>query len=117
MTYHGTDVGVLRIPSLLVAADAVVRANLDAEGLFRVGGAASSHQKILKQIDGKGDPEFVATTQDWTGLVKAFIRDLPEPLLTYRFYPAFIAAARLTDAEERTRVWGSFLCVFSHNFS
>jgi hypothetical protein len=101
--HHGTDIGVLRIPSLLVAADAVVRGDLDAEGLFRVGGSASSHQKILKQIGGKGDPEFVPTTQDWTGLVKSFIRDLPEPVLTYRFYPAFIAAARLTEHEERTR--------------
>ena len=43
------------------------------------------------------------STQDWTGLVKTFFRDLPEPLLTYRFYASFIAAAKLPDHDDKVR--------------
>lgn len=102
--HHGTQVGMLKIPSLIVAAEAKIRADLGAEGLFRVGGAASKMQQMTEALRvGTTLTEDDASTQDWTGLVKTFFRDLPEPLLTYRFYNAFISAAKLPDHDDKVR--------------
>ncbi len=38
---------------------------------------------------------------DVAGLLKQFLRDLPEPLLTYRLYMPFIQAYQLTDPQQR----------------
>lgn len=41
---------MLKIPSLIVAAEAKIRADLGAEGLFRVGGAASKMQQMTEAL-------------------------------------------------------------------
>eukprot|EP00729_Bicosta_minor_P000790 gene790-15135_t len=90
--HHGTQVGMLKIPSLIVAAEAKIRADLGAEGLFRVGGAASKMQQMTEALR-----VGTTLTEDDVGM------DLPEPLLTYRFYNAFISAAKLPDHDDKVR--------------
>ena len=34
-------------------------------------------------------------------VVKQFLRDLPEPLVTFRAYPEFLQATEIGDAQER----------------
>jgi hypothetical protein len=54
---------------------------------------------VKAKIDGGGD--FHATVHDATGLLKLFLRELPDPLLTSQFYHPFVRAYKLPGAQQR----------------
>ncbi|XP_050390055.2 rho GTPase-activating protein 44 isoform X5 [Patella vulgata] len=70
---------------------------MDEEGLFRIGGASSKLKKLKACFDAnivdmeefRHDPHTVA------GALKQYLRELPEPLLTYQLYSDFMEAASL----------------------
>eukprot|EP00002_Diphylleia_rotans_P035442 TRINITY_DN772_c0_g1_i2.p1 TRINITY_DN772_c0_g1~~TRINITY_DN772_c0_g1_i2.p1 ORF type:complete len:629 (+),score=137.90 TRINITY_DN772_c0_g1_i2:49-1935(+) len=74
---------------------------LQEEGIFRLSGARSQIERIKNDVDrGRsldvdeiGDPHVVA------GLLKMFLRELPEPLITFELYQTFISA-RAYEGEE-----------------
>ncbi len=41
---------------------------------------------------------------DIAGLLKTFLRQLPDPLLTYRFYDAFVQASHVSDDAVRLKI-------------
>lgn len=98
---YGVRRGRLLVPRILVEADAVIRRDLSAEGLFRVSGSATKLKELLGAINYGETVD--GSTQDWTGLVKTFLRELPEPLLTVRLYSAFVQAAQLNNLRNRIR--------------
>lgn len=84
--------------------------HLDEEGLFRISGSSSKLKRLrtlfnmnagarfppadlLAQLE--HDPHSVA------GCLKNYLRELPEPLLSYALYQPMLAAARLTDQSAR----------------
>ena len=86
--------------------DVIESRGLDDQGLYRVGGVASKVTKLVhtalecrkKDEAGELSLEFELNCDDWeirtiTSALKHFFRNLPEPLMTYRFHTAFIAAA------------------------
>jgi hypothetical protein len=86
--HHGVLVGSLRVPAVIKDAASIIRGGLTEVGLFRVGGSASTAQALRAACDaGKGVTSVEnATTHDMASIIKAFLRELPEPLLTYRLY-------------------------------
>lgn len=72
---------------------------MDEEGLFRIGGSASKIKKMKSAFDAgvaylvedDRDPHNVA------GVLKSYLRSLPEPLLTYELYNEWMEAARMPD--------------------
>ncbi|XP_056679661.1 rho GTPase-activating protein 28 isoform X2 [Monodelphis domestica] len=68
---------------------------LETEGILRVPGSASRVKNLRQELESK----FYEDTFDWdqvrnndaAGLLKMFIRDLPSPLFTVEYLPAFIA--------------------------
>eukprot|EP01137_Pigoraptor_chileana_P017403 Opistho-2@75422 len=85
--------------------DYISRRAMDMEGIFRLSGAASQIQKYKEKFD-KGekvdleecnDPHVVA------GLFKLFLREMPEPLLTFSLFDVFVAAQSAPDLTERAR--------------
>ncbi|CAI8013575.1 Rho GTPase-activating protein 44 [Geodia barretti] len=70
---------------------------LDTEGLFRIAGSATkvkflknsfnAHQRNAKDHD----PHTVA------GCLKRYLRELPEPILTYELYAEFMSSVQLAD--------------------
>nr|XP_020830655.1 rho GTPase-activating protein 28 isoform X4 [Phascolarctos cinereus]XP_020830656.1 rho GTPase-activating protein 28 isoform X4 [Phascolarctos cinereus]XP_020830657.1 rho GTPase-activating protein 28 isoform X4 [Phascolarctos cinereus]XP_020830658.1 rho GTPase-activating protein 28 isoform X4 [Phascolarctos cinereus]XP_020830659.1 rho GTPase-activating protein 28 isoform X4 [Phascolarctos cinereus] len=68
---------------------------LETEGILRVPGSASRVKNLRQELESK----FYDDTFDWdqvrnndaAGLLKMFIRDLPSPLFTVEYLPAFIA--------------------------
>ncbi|XP_072460366.1 rho GTPase-activating protein 28 isoform X2 [Notamacropus eugenii] len=68
---------------------------LETEGILRVPGSASRVKNLHQELESK----FYEDTFDWdqvrnndaAGLLKMFIRDLPSPLFTVEYLPAFIA--------------------------
>ncbi|XP_075069427.1 rho GTPase-activating protein 28 isoform X1 [Mixophyes fleayi] len=68
---------------------------LETEGILRVPGSASRVKSLREELESK----FYDNTFDWkkvrsndaAGLLKMFIRELPSPLFTMEYLPAFIA--------------------------
>jgi hypothetical protein len=81
------------IPTFVETAIKVIREKgIDQEGIFRI---SSDHQKLkllMAKID-RGLPVDYNETDIHavTALLKRYLRDLPEPLLTYELYTCFLA--------------------------
>lgn len=79
---------------------------LDDQGLYRVGGVASKVNKLIQaaldskklESDGSAALSFDINVEEWeirtvTSALKQYFRNLQEPLMTFRYHIAFIAAA------------------------
>ena len=70
---------------------------LQAEGIFRLSGRATQIDKLRTQLD-QGKKVFFSEDMDVHSvatLFKQWLRELPEPLLTWRLYKDFIGATRI----------------------
>ncbi|XP_014481343.1 PREDICTED: rho GTPase-activating protein 44-like isoform X2 [Dinoponera quadriceps] len=85
----------------------LLRLGMEEEGLFRIAGAASKSRRIKLSLDAccltlpraleYKDPHVIA------GALKSYLRELPEPLLTYKLYPEWMAAAKIAHSDARLR--------------
>ena len=73
---------------------------LEDQGLYRLVGVSSKVSKLLAQgLDRrKADKLALEDPMEWevktiTSAIKQYLRNLPEPLCTYKLHSAFIAAA------------------------
>ncbi|KAL0261824.1 Rho GTPase-activating protein [Diplodia seriata] len=77
---------------------------LETEGIYRVPGT-NSHIMSMKQmfdhdsssVDFRNPEAFYHDVNSVAGLLKQFLRDLPDPLLTTAHYEEFIEAAKIDD--------------------
>ncbi|KAJ9286303.1 hypothetical protein DTO021C3_6196 [Paecilomyces variotii] len=81
---------------------------LDVEGIYRLSGSANhiNHMKALfdndsTQVDFTNPDSFHHDVNSVAGLLKQFLRELPEPLFTTAYYSDFINAARIDDDIQR----------------
>lgn len=80
---------------------------MEEEGLFRVAGGSSKVRHMKMSFDAccltlptaleYRDPHVIA------GALKSYLRDLPEPLMTYALYDEWVAAARIQSSSEARR--------------
>ncbi|XP_076147130.1 rho GTPase-activating protein 28 isoform X2 [Alosa pseudoharengus] len=78
---------------------------LQTEGILRVPGSASRVKQLRQELESK----FYADGFDWeqvrhndaAGLLKMFIRELPQPLLTLQHLPAFSAAQNISSPKHQ----------------
>ncbi|KAF9005924.1 hypothetical protein BDQ17DRAFT_1352402 [Cyathus striatus] len=102
----GTTAATMRIPSFI---DDVISAmktmDMSVEGIFRKNGNIRRLKDLTDAID--RDPSSVDLTQDnpvqLAALLKKFLRDLPDPLMTFKLHRLFIAAQNLSPDEDRKR--------------
>ncbi|EGG22013.1 RhoGAP domain-containing protein [Cavenderia fasciculata] len=92
------------IPDVLVLTTKYIEERgLSEQGLFRVSGNAAEINKIRSLLD-KGetfDFSTASTPHVVTGILKHYLRELPEPLFTFGFYDALIASYGVTDPTSR----------------
>ncbi|KAM4796038.1 rho GTPase-activating protein 9 [Rhinophrynus dorsalis] len=103
--------------------EAVDERGLDADGIYRVNGNLATIQKLRFIVDRERAvttdgrylfPEKLSqeekldlNSSEWedihviTGALKMFFRELPEPLIPYSFFDAFVSAVQIQDIEER----------------
>ncbi|KYR00663.1 pleckstrin (PH) domain-containing protein [Tieghemostelium lacteum] len=77
---------------------------LNEEGIFRVPGNGSLIQEIKKQYDdGKANLSQYQNSDIHTiaGLLKLYLRELPEPLFIWRYYSTFIKVIKNQDALQK----------------
>lgn len=77
---------------------------LDHEGIYRISGNAHQVQELKTQFDQNAfsvdfrNPEsFYHDVNNPANLLKLFLRELPDPLLTSEHYSALLDAARIPD--------------------
>lgn len=92
--------------------------NVTEEGIFRKSGSLKKQQDLMERVD-KGDDlsledgEF--TTHECASVLKTFLSNLPEPLVTNSCYPAHLQVAYLagdsdTGQESRDVIEKQILC-------
>ncbi|KAI8323889.1 RhoGAP-domain-containing protein, partial [Martensiomyces pterosporus] len=84
----------------------IERRGLEEVGIYRVSGAAADVSRLRQLFN--VDPDAVDLSADEfydinvvSGVTKQFLRELPEPLMTYNLYEGFVNAASIDDYDER----------------
>ncbi|XP_056152935.1 rho GTPase-activating protein 17a [Lampris incognitus] len=73
------------------------------EGLFRIAAGASKLKKLKAALDCSTSQleEFYFDPHAVAGALKSYLRELPEPLMTYQFYDEWIQASSVSDPDKR----------------
>ncbi|XP_046855008.1 rho GTPase-activating protein 44-like isoform X2 [Xenia sp. Carnegie-2017] len=76
---------------------------LNVEGLFRIAGQSTKVKKLKVSFDA-GLADLSSEEYDVhavTGVLKQYLRELPEPLMTYELYHEWIEAGSIRDRDDR----------------
>lgn len=97
----------LRVPSFIDdIVSAMKQMDVSVEGIFRKNGNIRRMNQVIECLD--RDPASVDLSQDnpvqLAALLKRFLRDLPDPLMTYKLHKLWIMTQTIPDAEERARL-------------
>jgi RhoGAP domain len=77
---------------------------LYSEGLYRKSGVSSKIKELQKKMNELGEVDYESyNVHVLTNVLKTFLRDLPEPLLTFDRYDDFLRAADLSDESDRVQ--------------
>jgi len=93
----GVGPGALRVPALLDhAVTAMHNMDMSVEGVFRKNGNIRRIRELQEEIDAKGCDQVDLTRENpvqVAALLKKFLRDLPDPVLTFKLHKLFITGA------------------------
>ncbi|GAA6021426.1 hypothetical protein JCM10207_004729 [Rhodosporidiobolus poonsookiae] len=111
---HGAGPGSLRIPSFVDdVISAMKQMDMSIEGIFRKNGNIRRLKDLTEALD--RDSAAVNLSDDnpvqLAALLKKFLRDLPDPLMSFKLFPLFIAAQRILDESERKKVLHFICCL------
>jgi len=103
---YGATRATLRVPSFIDdVVSAMRQMDMSVEGIFRRNGNIRRLKDLTEAID--HDPSSVDLTQDnpvqLAALLKKFLRELPEPLLTFKLHRLLIASQGLPVESEKRR--------------
>ncbi|XP_046888199.1 rho GTPase-activating protein 44-like isoform X4 [Hypomesus transpacificus] len=81
----------------------LLECGMQEEGLFRVAPSASKLKKLKASLDcGVMDvQEYSADPHAIAGALKSYLRELPEPLMTFELYEEWIQASNIPDQDKR----------------
>lgn len=111
----GVGPGSLKIPSLVQeAVSAMKTMDMSVEGVFRKNGNIKRLNDAKEDIDSKGSVDMDLTKENpvqVAALLKKFLRELPDPVLTHKLNKLWITSQRIDDAEKRRRVLHLTCCL------
>lgn len=89
----GRDVAMVLEACILTLLDT----GIEEEGLFRIAGSAIKLKKLRACFDAQAVDmeEFVTDPHTVAGVLKQYLRELPEPMLTFDLHPDFMRATQL----------------------
>ncbi|EJU03676.1 RhoGAP-domain-containing protein [Dacryopinax primogenitus] len=102
----GASRTALRVPSFIDdVVSAMKQMDMSVEGVFRKNGNIRRLKELADHID--RDPSTVDLTTEspvqLAALLKKFLGDLPEPLLTFKLHKLFTATQKFSNADDRRR--------------
>ncbi|KAI9781920.1 MAG: hypothetical protein M1816_002143 [Peltula sp. TS41687] len=111
----GVGPGALRIPAILDDIISAMRQmDMSVEGVFRKNSKIKRLKELAEAID-KENGDTVDLTKEnpvqLAALLKRFLRDLPDPLLTVKLHRLFITSQKIADEDKRRRVLHLTCCL------
>ncbi|KAL1882724.1 hypothetical protein VTK73DRAFT_1244 [Phialemonium thermophilum] len=99
----GVGPGALRIPAIVDDIVSTMRKmDLSVEGVFRKNGNIKKLSELCERIDREGAVDLSGNNVvQVAALLKRYLRDLPDPLLTHKLYRLWLTAAKIPDEEKR----------------
>ncbi|EFX02458.1 Rho GTPase activator [Grosmannia clavigera kw1407] len=101
----GVGPGTLRIPAIVDDIVSTMRKmDLSVEGVFRKNGNIKKLSELCEKIDRDGCDNVNLGGQNVVqvaALLKRYLRDLPDPLMTHKLYRLWLAAAKISDEDRR----------------
>jgi len=111
----GVGATSLKIPSLVAEAISAMKTmDMSVEGVFRKNGNIKRLNDVKELIDNKGAVEVDLTKENpvqVAALLKKFLRELPDPILTHKLHKLWITSQRFEDSETRRRVLHLTCCL------
>ncbi|XP_052266116.1 rho GTPase-activating protein 44-like isoform X4 [Dreissena polymorpha] len=85
----------------------LLECGIEEEGLFRIAGMANKVKKLKASFDAGFDLDDTTDIDPHTvaSALKQYLRELPEPLLTFQKFPEFMAAAQLPAEQRLQALW------------
>ncbi|KAK4158139.1 hypothetical protein C8A00DRAFT_28850 [Chaetomidium leptoderma] len=98
----GVGPGTLRIPAVVDdIISSMKQMDLSVEGVFRKNGNIKKLGEIVEKIDKEEEVDFSTThVVQVAALLKRYLRELPDPLMTHKLYRLWLAAAKIQDEEK-----------------
>lgn len=97
---YGVGPGALRVPGIIDDAISAMRQmDMSVEGVFRKNGNIRGLKDLTERIDAK-EVEVDLSKENpvqVAALLKKFLRELPDPLLTYKLYRLFITSQSMLN--------------------
>jgi hypothetical protein len=107
--------GSLKVPSLVQeAVSAMKTMDMSVEGVFRKNGNIKRLNDAKAEIDAKGAVEVDLSKENpvqVAALLKKFLRELPDPLLTHKLFKLWITSQRIEEADRRRRLLHLTCCL------
>ncbi|KAL1837436.1 hypothetical protein VTJ49DRAFT_3788 [Mycothermus thermophilus] len=102
----GVGPGTLRIPAVVDdIISAMKQMDLSVEGVFRKNGNIKKLGEVVEKLDKEEEVDFSTTNVvQIAALLKRYLRELPDPLMTQKLYRLWLAAAKLPDEQKRSHV-------------
>ncbi|XP_025909823.1 rho GTPase-activating protein 17 isoform X2 [Nothoprocta perdicaria] len=81
----------------------LLETGMKEEGLFRIAAGASKLKKLKAALDCSASQldEFYSDPHAVAGALKSYLRELPEPLMTYGLYEEWTQAANIQDQDKK----------------
>ncbi|KAM4535911.1 rho GTPase-activating protein 17b isoform 3-T3 [Fundulus diaphanus] len=81
----------------------LLETGMKEEGLFRIAAGASKLKKLKAALDCSTSQleEFYSDPHAVAGALKSYLRELPEPLMTFSLYDEWIQASNISDPDKR----------------
>ncbi|XP_030646688.1 rho GTPase-activating protein 17b [Chanos chanos] len=81
----------------------LLETGMKEEGLFRIAAGASKLKKLKAALDCSTSQleEFYSDPHAVAGALKSYLRELPEPLMTFSLYDEWIKASNVSDSDQR----------------
>ncbi len=89
---HGVGPGALKVPAILDdSVSAMRQMDMSVEGVFRKNGNIKRLKDMAEQIDANQNPDLSRENPvQIAALLKKFLREMPDPLLTFRLHKLFV---------------------------
>ncbi|KFX97555.1 hypothetical protein V495_04306 [Pseudogymnoascus sp. VKM F-4514 (FW-929)] len=111
----GVGPGSLRIPALVDDAISTMRKmDLSVEGVFRKNGNIKRLNEAVAAIDKDGCDAVDLSSENVVqvaALLKKYLRELPDPLLTFKLHRLYITSQKIADEDKRRRVLHLTCCL------
>lgn len=111
----GVGPGSLRIPALVDDAISTMRKmDLSVEGVFRKNGNIKRLNEAVAAIDRDGCDAVDLSKENVVqvaALLKRYLRELPDPLLTFKLHRLYITSQKIADEEKRRRLLHLTCCL------